>query len=67
MLNDDEASPSISLAGFLSFCENAHVKDGHICDKNQYLFQDTLLLIASYSCTATNYYESKSDNLFSTN
>ena len=31
----DEASPSISLSRFLLFSENAHVKDGHICDKKQ--------------------------------
>ena len=37
------------------------MKDGHICDKNQYLFQEKLLLIASYYCTVTNYCESKSD------
>ena len=28
--------------------------NGYICDKNQYLFQEELLLIASY-CTITNY------------
>ena len=61
MLNGDEASLNISLAGFLSFSENAHMKDGHIFDKKQYLFQEKLLLIASYSCTFTNYFESKSD------
>ena len=41
--------------------ENAHVKDGHICDKKQYLFQEKLLLIAPCSCTTTKYCESKSD------
>ena len=34
MLNGDEASPSISISRFLSFSENAHAKDEHICDKN---------------------------------
>ena len=32
--------------------------DGRICDKNK--FQEKILLIASYSCTVTNYCESKS-------
>ena len=61
MLNGDEASQSISLAGIISFSEKDHVKDGHICDINQNLFQEKLLLIASYSCTVTNHCESKSD------
>ena len=39
MLNGDEASPSISLAGFLSFNENAHAKDEHTCDKNSPCFK----------------------------
>ena len=29
--------------------------------KSKYLFQEKLLLIESYSCTVTNYCESKSD------
>ena len=37
------------------------MKDGHICDKNQYLFQEKSLLIASYSFTVTHDCESKSD------
>ena len=37
------------------------MKGGHICDKKQYLFQEKLLLIASFSCTVTNYCESKRD------
>ena len=44
-----------------SLSENAHVKDGHICDENQYLFQGKLLPIVSYSRTVSNYFESKSD------
>ena len=61
MLNGDEASPSNGLVLFLSFSEHAHVKDGHVCDKNQYLFQEMLPLIVSYYCTVTNSCESKSD------
>ena len=52
MHSEDKASPSISLAGCGSFSENAHVKDGHICDENQYFFQGKLLsysVICSYS------------------
>ena len=41
-----------------SFSENARVKDGHICDENQYLFQGKLL---SYSVIFSYYFESKSD------
>ena len=37
------------------------MKDGHICDKDQYLFQEKLLIIASNSYTVTNYCKSKSD------
>ena len=62
MLNVDEASRSISLAGFYHLVK---MLDGHICDENQYLFQEKLLLIASYSCTVLkNYCESKSDIYF---
>ena len=61
MLNGDEALPIISLVIFNHLVKNAHVKDRHICDKKHYLFQVKLLLIVSYSCTVTNYCESKSD------
>ena len=56
MHSGDKASPSISLAG----CGH-HLKDGHICDENQYLFQGKLLfytLIFSYSFEL---FERKSD------
>ena len=62
MLNGAQALPSISLPVFLSFNENAHVKDGHICDKAQYSLQEKLLLIGSYSCRVTNYFENKDDH-----
>ena len=55
MLNGDEPLPNISLVGFLSLSENANAKDEHICDKKQSLFKERLQLIASYSCTVTNY------------
>ena len=52
MHSGDKASPSISLAGCGHLVKNADVKDGHICDENQYLFQGKLLsysVIFSYS------------------
>ena len=52
MDSGDKASPIINLAGCGSFSENAHVKDGNICNENQYLFQGKLLsycVIFSYS------------------
>ena len=55
MLNGDEASPSISLASFY------HLVKMLMRKMDMYLFQEKLLLIASYSCTVTNYCESKSD------
>ena len=49
MLSGNKASPSINLAG----CGH-HVKDGHICDENQYLFQGKLL---SYCVIFSHSYE----------
>ena len=46
MHSGDKASQSISLAQWLwSFSEIAHVKDGHICNENQYLFQWEVTLL----------------------
>ena len=53
MLNGDEASPSISLAGFDHLVK--------MLMTYLYLFQGKLQLIQSYSCTVTNYCESKCD------
>ena len=45
MLNGDEALPRISLTRFLSFNENAHAKDEHICDKNGPCFKRSYSLL----------------------
>ena len=58
MHTDDKASPSISLAGCGHLVKNTHVKDGHICDENQNLFQGKLL---SYSVIFSYSFRSKSD------
>ena len=57
MHSDDKASPS----QFWSFSENAHVKDGHMCDETSTCFKRSYSLIVSYSLAVSNYFESKSD------
>ena len=39
MHSGDKASLRICLADCRSFSENAHLKEGHICEQYQYLFQ----------------------------
>ena len=61
MLNGDEATPSISLVGFNHLVKMLMWKTGIFVIQTSDLFQEKLLLITSYSCTVTNYCESKSD------
>ena len=64
MHSGEKASPSISLAGcgHLVKCSIAHVKDGHICAmKTRTCFKGSNSLMASYSRTISNNFESKSD------